>query len=212
MSAESALPISPRLALALDLAERTFSLFLFIIYMMRMARILFFRPWDGVAVIAEALVMVFVVTRRRASALTLRPLDWLVGLVGTVAPMLVRPGGDMPAAPVIVFCFGLMTAGLLFSLWGKLILRRSFGLVAANRGVVSTGAYAFVRHPIYFGYILIYIGFLTEHHLIWNAAVYAAAVGCMTLRVRAEERILMLDPAYQAYAARVRWRMIPGVI
>jgi len=198
--------------IALDLAERAFSLILFSFYMLRMSKMLYFRPWDGVAALGEALVMIFIVTRRRASSLTLRPLDWTVGLVGTAAPLLVNPGGAMPPKPIVFICFGLMTTGLLFSLWGKLILRRSFGMVAANRGVVSTGAYAFVRHPIYFGYILIYIGFLTEHHLIWNAVVYAVAVGCMILRVRAEERILMQDPAYQAYAERVRWRMIPGII
>ena len=37
---------------------------------------------------------------------------------------------------------------------GKLSLGRSFGLMPANRGVVSTGMYRLVRHPIYLGYLV----------------------------------------------------------
>ena len=37
--------------------------------------------------------------------------------------------------------------------------RRSFGLMPANRGIVCTGLYRAVRHPIYAGYLVTHIGF-----------------------------------------------------
>jgi protein-S-isoprenylcysteine O-methyltransferase Ste14 len=44
-----------------------------------------------------------------------------------------------------------------------------------------------------------------------NAILYLAALAIQIARLKREERILMLDPAYQAYAARVRYRLLPGL-
>ena len=104
-----------------------------------------------------------------------------------------------------------MLLGVLFSIWGKLILRRGFGLAAANRGVVRTGAYGLVRHPIYAGYIVIYIGFFVLNPTPWNAAVYLSVATLLVLRILAEERVLARDPAYAAFMAKVRYRVAPGL-
>ena len=39
----------------------------------------------------------------------------------------------------------------------------------------------------------------------------AAAVALVVLRIKVEERLLGADPSYVAYAARVRFRLVPGV-
>jgi len=100
---------------------------------------------------------------------------------------------------------------MMFSIWGKLALRRSFGFAAANRGLVATGPYNVVRHPIYAGYLLVYLGFFILNPLAWNAAVYGATMVFFVLRIRAEERVLALDPAYAAFMQRVRYRVAPGL-
>jgi protein-S-isoprenylcysteine O-methyltransferase Ste14 len=105
-----------------------------------------------------------------------------------------------------------MIAGLLINLWSKLALCRSFGVVAANRGVKTSGPYAFVRHPMYAGYLLVQIGFLMSNPTLWNATVYSVALVLQILRMRAEERILVQDPAYLKYAGEVRFRLLPGVV
>jgi protein-S-isoprenylcysteine O-methyltransferase Ste14 len=94
---------------------------------------------------------------------------------------------------------------------GKLSLGRSFGLTPANRGIVSTGLYRFVRHPIYLGYLITHVGFVIAYPADWNLAVLAAADVALLLRAICEERTLALDDAYRAYMGRVRWRIIPGV-
>jgi methanethiol S-methyltransferase len=77
--------------------------------------------------------------------------------------------------------------------------------------LVETGAYGFVRHPIYFGWFVV----------VWCAPVMNgtrlvfAAVSCLylLLAVPFEERDLRrtFGPAYERYAARVRWRVLPGL-
>lgn len=197
------------LKLAMDLGERAFSLMLFASFALRMSHALVLRPWDGLIIVSEALVVVFMLTRRMAKDVSTKPLDWLVALLGTAAPMLVRPGGH-PLTPPI-FGMGLMLVGVLFTIWGKLVLRRGFGLAAANRGVVRTGAYRFVRHPIYAGYIVIYIGFFVLNPTPWNTAVYLSVATLLVLRILAEERVLVRDPAYAAFMAEVRYRLAPGL-
>ena len=106
---------------------------------------------------------------------------------------------------------GLMSFGLLCSISAKIFLRRSFGIVPANRGVQREGPYRVVRHPIYFGYLLAQIGFFCVSVSVSNAVVYAACWLAMVLRIRAEEEILGLDPAYAEYQRNVRYRLIPFV-
>jgi protein-S-isoprenylcysteine O-methyltransferase Ste14 len=94
---------------------------------------------------------------------------------------------------------------------GKLSLGRSFGLIPANRGIVSTGLYRIVRHPIYLGYLLTHVGFVAANPADWNLFILAAADIALMMRAVREERTLAQDPAYRDYMQRVRWRIVPGV-
>jgi protein-S-isoprenylcysteine O-methyltransferase Ste14 len=104
-----------------------------------------------------------------------------------------------------------MLAGLAMQIAGKLALWRSFGLVPANRGVRTRGPYRFLRHPIYAGYTLIHIGFLLGFPSLPNALLYATLFAVEVVRLLREEAVLNRDPDYRAYAARVRYRLLPGV-
>jgi protein-S-isoprenylcysteine O-methyltransferase Ste14 len=46
----------------------------------------------------------------------------------------------------------------------------------------------------------------------WNALVLSMAWLALWLRAGEEERFLLADPAYAEYAARVRYRLVPGLI
>ncbi|HEY1449027.1 MAG TPA: methyltransferase [Caulobacteraceae bacterium] len=198
-----------RLGRVADLGERAISVVLYASLAVRVAAVSVRQPWELAILLPEGLVVVFMILRRRPTAVTTRPWDWLIALIGTASPMLVAPGGQSLIPPLlgVVVIFG----GLGFSVWAKLSLRRSFGLAAANRGLVSTGAYGLVRHPIYAGYLLSDVGFLLMNPTARNLGLYALAVGLVLARIRAEERLLDLDPLYAAFKARVRYRLAPGL-
>ncbi len=50
---------------------------------------------------------------------------------------------------------------------------------------------------------------LSASWLAWSLA--AVAVALLLRRIHDEERVLHVDLAYEAYRARVRWRLLPGV-
>jgi protein-S-isoprenylcysteine O-methyltransferase Ste14 len=64
---------------------------------------------------------------------------------------------------------------------------------------------------MYAGYMLSHVGFLLAAPSLWNAAVYAVAWAFLVARIYAEEQVLSEDPAYQAFKARVRYRLLPGI-
>jgi protein-S-isoprenylcysteine O-methyltransferase Ste14 len=105
----------------------------------------------------------------------------------------------------------LQTIGILWQLFAKASLRRSFGILPANRGIVSRGAYRFVRHPIYLGYLIGDVAFLLVNFGLQNMVVYAIVIALQYVRIVREERLLDADENYRTYRNRVRFRVIPGV-
>ena len=93
----------------------------------------------------------------------------------------------------------------------KLSLNRSFGIVAANRGVKTGGPYAYVRHPMYLGYFLSQAAILIINFSTWNIVVLSIWAASQVLRIHAEERVLMQDAPYLAHATRVPYRLVPWI-
>ncbi|CAN0620756.1 Isoprenylcysteine carboxyl methyltransferase [Burkholderia multivorans] len=102
-------------------------------------------------------------------------------------------------------------AGLVWQIYAKLSLRGAFGILPAHRGIVSRGAYRFVRHPIYLGYLIVDVGFLVANFSVQNVAAIALQLLLQAGRIHREERILSDDAAYRTYRETVRHRVIPGV-
>ena len=78
--------------------------------------------------------------------------------------------------------------------------------------MVSTGPYAHVRHPMYAGAVLFFIGTPLLLGSWWGLAAAPLIAAVMAVRAVLEERVLADElPGYRRYAARVRYRLIPGV-
>lgn len=162
--------------------------------------------------VSEGSVVLFVLLRRRTTKVSLKPAHWLIASLCTISPFLVQPTGTPPASPTLaIVCLVLMLTGLTMQIAAKLVLNRSFGMVAANRGIKIGGPYRIVRHPMYAGYLLTQIAFLLANFSLWNSSVYAFGFGLQIMRILAEEQILMQDPTYREFAAKTQYRLIPGV-
>ncbi|WP_427312728.1 methyltransferase family protein [Cupriavidus sp. H39] len=106
---------------------------------------------------------------------------------------------------------GLQAAGLAWQIYAKFTLRFSFGILPANRGIVSHGAYRFVRHPIYLGYVIADIGFLLTNFGLQNLLVYVGLYVLQYVRITREEALLSNDSEYLRYRQKVRYRVLPGI-
>ena len=166
------------------------------------------RLIGGLFVIEQTWFAAMFLLRRPAEAVSRRPGPWLLAFGGTFGGLLLRPGGAQPSWGVEAG-FILQLAGLLIAITSLLALGRSFGFVAADRGLKTRGPYAVVRHPIYASYLLIQSGYMLQSLSLRNALVLAFASACNIGRALAEERLLARSPAYRSYQEQVRWRLIP---
>jgi protein-S-isoprenylcysteine O-methyltransferase Ste14 len=160
--------------------------------------------------LGEALVVALTLIRRPALAVDRSLRARLLTTVALLGPPLVRPTALTPLVPDAV-TVAISAVGLLVVLAGKMSLGRSFGLIPANRGIVSSGLYRIVRHPIYLGYLITHVAFLISNPLAWNISLLVTTDIALLLRAVCEEKTLALDAEYRAYQSRVRWRVLPGL-
>ena len=88
---------------------------------------------------------------------------------------------------------------------------KSFGIMIAFRQVKSNGLYSIVRHPMYFTDILVRVGFLISHFSILTVIIFVISSGLYVYRAILEEKHLGLQPEYQEYMKKVKYRLVPFV-
>jgi protein-S-isoprenylcysteine O-methyltransferase Ste14 len=139
-----------------------------------------------------------------------QPLALLFSFGGTYYFVAIQLAPGVKLVPEVVGA-ALQVTGLLLQVYAKASLRRSFGILPANRGVVSRGAYRLVRHPMYLGYLVAEIGFLLTNFGIQNIIVYGCQFAFQVGRIIREEKLLSCDERYRVYAGQVRYRVIPWI-
>jgi protein-S-isoprenylcysteine O-methyltransferase Ste14 len=78
--------------------------------------------------------------------------------------------------------------------------------------VISSGPYAFVRHPMYSSIMLFFAGVPLLLGSWWGVAFAPLFFVLFAIRTGIEERVLIAGlPGYADYAARVRYRLLPGL-
>lgn len=160
--------------------------------------------------VQEMIVAVLFLARRPAGVSSRRPVDWAAAMFGSFGALLTAPGGEASVSsdvvgPVVqLFGLGFVVVSLIY-------LRRSFGMVAAHRGLVTHGPYGLVRHPMYVGYFFGQIGYAIQSPTVRNFVVLTAVWLCQIWRIAAEERLLSKDGEYSQYKQRVQARLVPGV-
>ncbi len=153
---------------------------------------------------------VFVVLRSPPSARSLSP-----GAVGAFLGMGILPVLLDTAWPRTgVWYWAAATfelLGVALSTTGRIAMGRAFGILPANRGIVSSGPFRWIRHPIYAGWLILMAGYAMSYSGSRNTLIAAMAVPLAVWRIALEEKLLVADPGYQRYRDHVRFRLLPGL-
>jgi protein-S-isoprenylcysteine O-methyltransferase Ste14 len=159
-----------------------------------------------------ALLIATMAVRRPPVRVTPKPLYWATAFVATYWSFMtlgLSDHGVALAPTAVTHAFAL--ASLVVALFARLSLGRNIGFVPAQRELVTSHAYAIVRHPIYAGVFLSLAGFVLRAYSPRNLLISAIAVGLFVVKTFMEEDFLREDPAYARYMTQVRSRWFPGV-
>lgn len=115
------------------------------------------------------------------------------------------------STPLITFIMRIIIVFLLLIYVGATLALGTRCSNLTNRGIVSRGPYAIIRHPAYISKNLAW--WLTIIPVIsWPALIGMGAWSTIYhLRTLTEERHLSLDPDYIRYKEKVKYKYIPGI-
>lgn len=136
--------------------------------------------------------------------------------------------GAMVVVSVLDFRFGWSSVPAAVSLVGDVLVGGGLliamittiqnGYAAANinvesdQQVVSTGLYGVVRHPMYFGNVVLMIGVPLALGSYWGLLFVVPGLAVLAARILDEEKALAAElKGYTEYLQRVRYRLVPYV-
>jgi protein-S-isoprenylcysteine O-methyltransferase Ste14 len=84
--------------------------------------------------------------------------------------------------------------------------------IEENQQVITTGPYAWVRHPMYTGVILLYLFTPLALGSFWGFIPFLMLSILILFRIKNEEEVLKKElPGYEAYCRNTKYRLIPYV-
>jgi protein-S-isoprenylcysteine O-methyltransferase Ste14 len=163
-------------------------------------------------VIQFMIIIITMLIRTTPVRITPNPWFWLLAFAVTYFGLFVAVFAQKGTALVPrVVSDSVSILALVVAVYARLSLGRSIGLVPAQRDIITRGAYRFVRHPIYTGLILSYVGFSLRMFSPRNVTMSLVVIGLIILKSFIEEGFLREVPDYADYLDRVRWRWFPGL-
>jgi protein-S-isoprenylcysteine O-methyltransferase Ste14 len=134
--------------------------------------------------------------------------------------LLVVPGLDhrfqwsLVPLPIVIAGNALVAAGcyIIFLVFRENTFTSATIEIASDQKVISTGPYAWVRHPMYAGGLLYLLGMPLALGSYWGFLALVATMPFLLWRLFDEEKFLVKNlSGYSEYMRRVQWRLVPGV-
>lgn len=135
-------------------------------------------------------------------------------------PAFIIPGFDIrfgwskvPWMLVVIADFMVMSGYLMFALVLKTNSYASRIIeVEKDQKVITTGLYAFVRHPMYLSVIILYAASPLALGSYWAMLPVVLLIPLLAARIRGEEKLLLENlEGYKEYTMKTKYRLLPGI-
>jgi len=151
----------------------------------------------------------FVFTRGPSRSPSRDPVAFAACIVAVGVVIVLRGPSANASAPLVLVSDLVILVSCAWLLVSVLALGRCFGVLPEARGLVTSGPYSLVRHPVYLGELGACAGLVIAAPSAVNLAAAVAFAGAQAIRMRLEEGALTAAfPEYDGYSQRTP-RLVP---
>lgn len=146
---------------------------------------------------------------------------WVIALsILYLVPTFLLPGFDRryewSQVPVMLVVLADILVLLGYGLFFLVLKENSYASriieVEQEQKVISSGPYAFIRHPMYLGVMIMYLMYPLALGSYWTVIPSLLIIPLLVIRVLNEEEVLARElKGYQEYMQKVKYRLIPGI-
>ncbi|OBB21212.1 hypothetical protein A5761_03695 [Mycolicibacterium setense] len=120
------------------------------------------------------------------------------------------------SVPLVVSVLGNVLVAIGLGIAMLVVIQNSYAAanvkVEAGQAVVSTGLYGLVRHPMYFGNVVMLVGLPPALGSYWALLFIVPGLVVLSVRILDEEKLLRAElDGYDAYTRKVRYRLLPYI-
>lgn len=174
----------------------------------------YINVYGSLMALNQVLIVVFTLVRRAPVRVSINPIYWFITAGRTYWTFVVFYYiAVWPSAAIVptVVSQALLVLSLTVIIWARFSLGRNIGFIPAQRRIVSSGIYAYVRHPIHIGHTLFLLSYMLQSFSVINCVIISIGIIFVLVKSVIEERFLCESQEYQMYYSRVRYRWIPYI-
>ncbi len=162
-------------------------------------------------IIIALLVLNFIFDKQLYSSFKIKEKSWFVLLFCWGLTLLVTffdyRGDSYFGLSVLIF-------GIFIRNWGKFTLGRNFKYeVRKPKQLINKGIYSMIRHPMYTGYLLMWLGTVLALQSVYGLLLFLLlTIPALIYRIKVEEELLMksFGKKYHNYMKRT-YRLLPFI-
>jgi len=140
---------------------------------------------------------------------------WVLFIIGSLLPGLDhRFGWSNVPKDIVIAADAIVFLGYIICILAFKENRYAARTVGVDKGqtVVTTGPYAIIRHPMYFGAIILWVLTPVALGSFWALPPFLLLPIVMFYRIKNEEELLLRKlPGYKEYCQKTRYRLIPFI-
>ena len=159
--------------------------------------------WWAIPLFAHAMLSSLMLVLHRKTSRRAPLLQRWTAWASALLPFAIQVNNSVP--PVNRF---LSLSGVVLAIWSIAALGKSFDVSPADRGLVKSGPYKWLRHPMYASELFSVVTIVVVDLSLRNILVTLILIATLYLRIRWEEKIIR---SYADYGSQVRSRVLPGV-
>jgi protein-S-isoprenylcysteine O-methyltransferase Ste14 len=137
------------------------------------------------------------------------PIIIIIGILGEIFSWV-----KIPLSPYSNFAGGaILLGGWIFHAHCHRVHKQAHKQTQRIEGLVTTGVFSRMRHPMYLSLILMYLGLAIAWGVVWMllASLLFSALTMLTAIKEEEFLLRRFGHEYEEYIHRVPWRLIPKI-